>query len=231
MKEAAVVEKERMKRPDPERTRPIRMMGGYVHRPSESPPSGRGPAGNSGKPSARADKVISDTVKLAYDLAEEQIDQGRFAAERVRDGSYNAADFDEDVRAQVDRLLRVSKDLGVQWFEILNGILKASAGATKTARPAPPVTLSIEVKSSRRAQVTVDIWPTTGRFVPLALPLHNDDADVPPLTNVRLVIDETTRPVLVVEIPNDQPAGVYSGVVVDADTRQPAGVVSVRVQE
>jgi len=56
-KEAALVEKERMKRPDPERTRPIRMMADYVHRPSESSPSGRGPAGNSGKPSARADKV------------------------------------------------------------------------------------------------------------------------------------------------------------------------------
>ncbi len=226
-----MVEKERMKRPDPERTRPIRMMADYVHRPSESSPSGRGPAGNSGKPSARADKVITDTVKLAYDVAEEQIDQGRLAAERVRDGSYNAADFDEDVRAQVDRLLRVSKDLGVQWFEILNAILKASAGATKTARPTPPVTLSFEVKSSRRAQVTADIWPTAGRFVPLVLPLHSDDGDVPPLTNIHLVTDERTRPVLVVEIPDKQPAGVYSGVVVDADTRQPGGVVTVRVQE
>jgi len=93
------------------------------------------------------------------------------------------------------------------------------------------VTLSIEVKSSRRAQVTADIWPTAGRFVPLVLPLHSDDGDVPPLTNIHLVTDERTRPVLVVEIPDKQPAGVYSGVVVDADTRQPGGVVTVRVQE
>jgi hypothetical protein len=45
------------------------------------------------------------------------------------------------------------------------------------------------------------------------------------------VVRDGQRPVLVVNIPDNHPYGVYSGAIVDSETHEPAGFITVRVLE
>ncbi len=208
------------------------MVAEFAH----SPPGSAGPAGPQSsaapppEPSpAQPDKVISDAVKLAYGVVNEQIAQGQRAAERVREGSYNAADLERDIKGQIDRVLRLSKDLGVASFDVLTALVRASASGVSIEPEPAPTNLAVEVKSSKRAQVTIDLRAKTERFVPTVPPLHAADRSVEPLKNVRIVTKDAATPVLVVEIPDDQPIGVYTGAVVDATSHEPGGFICVRV--
>ena len=85
------------------------------------------------------------------------------------------------------------------------------------------------MKSARRVQVSVEFKPTLLGFVPSAPPLFASDRSLLPLDNLHFVVKEGTRPVLVVEVPDNQPLGTYTGAIVDEKTHEPGGSVCVRV--
>ena len=99
--------------------------------------------------------------------------------------------------------------------------------------PADPMTTAeppqIVVTGSGVKNVTLDLRPPSPRFVPLVHELLAGDPkhglrDV----KFKLAADKT-HVVLTINVPPGQPAGTYTGAIVDSSTNQPGGTVSVTV--
>ena len=210
-------------RGDPERTGPNRTAGGTG---GGSQSSG---AARTARPAATHREVIDRAVKLAYGVVDDHIVQGKRAAEALRQGTYSSKDFDDDLRTCLDRALRLSKDWGVWGLDFFD-VLRRKAGSQMGSGPSAP-DVALEVNSKRRAEVKFHLRPGMSRFNPSVPELHSADKTKAPLKDVHFVFRDGSRPVLVVDIPDDQPHGVYHGAIVDSKTHEPGGFISVRVLE
>ena len=176
---------------------------------------------------APTDQVINKAVKLAYRVVDDQMRQGRRAAERVRAGSYNAVDFEADIKSLLDRMIGLTKEAGAVSMELFDTLVRGNA-EQKAAGPTA-AEVAIEVKSTLRIQVSIDFRPTQLGFVPSTPPLYASDRSVTPLDKLHFVVKEGTRPVFVVEVPDNQPPGTYTGAIVDEKSHEPGGSVCVRI--
>ena len=109
-------------------------------------------------------------------------------------------------------------------MDFLDGIASAPMSGASSG-------VVVEVESARRTQATVQFASTASGFVPSILPLCAADRSVAPIANARFVVKEGTRLVLAVRIPDDQPLGAYSAAIVDAQTQEPGGFVTLKVLE
>ncbi len=60
-------------------------------------------------------------------------------------------------------------------------------------------------------------------------PLYASDRKLAPLEKIHFLVKGEAQPVLVIEVPDDQPAGTYAGAIVDEKTHEPGGDICVRV--
>jgi len=199
----------RVKRDDPQRTRPNRTA-------SAAPPT------------SVHQRVIEKAVKLAYGVVDDHIAQGQKAAESLRAGTYTSADFDSDLKMLLERALRISKEIGALGVDALDAVRKM-VGPRLGASAISDV--AVEVKSKRRNQVKYDLRSSPARFSPTVPPLYSADRSKEPLKDIRFEVRDGQHPVLVVNIPDNHPYGVYSGAIVDSETHEPAGFISVRILE
>jgi hypothetical protein len=236
---------ERLHRTDPERSGPIRDAATYLR---DAPPGDAGPA--SSQTADTPESAVAHGVRLGYKVIEEQIMQGQQLAQRLgkatgKPGATGAA----DATALIERVLNLYKDVGALCIDAVEAVARSSAIRTGLARaseaikaptgladvlspsaPAAGVRYSVEVASRRRLQVTLDLSMRAGQFVPRVLPLHAADVTIPPLTAVSFDLDPAlSEPRLQIDVPDTQPAGTYTGVVVDSASNEPRGVVSVRL--
>jgi hypothetical protein len=216
-------DKNRATREEPERTEPKRTTSGPGQQTQSS--DGAGAA----SPTAAHRKVIDRAVKLAYGVVDDHILQGQRAAERLRAGTYNSADFDSDLKMCLERALRLSKEFGVVGVDFFDAVRRMAGPRSGPGSPAGDV--AVEMKSKKRAQVNFDLRSPPTRFSPSVPPLHSADRTKEPLRDIHFVAREGLRPVLVVNIPDDHPHGVYTGAIVDSQTHEPGGYISVRVLE
>jgi hypothetical protein len=86
------------------------------------------------------------------------------------------------------------------------------------------------VKGKKAKSVALDLRPSSPRFVPHIRHLGAKDTKHS-LTAKFTKSPDPLRLVLVVEIPDDQHAGTYTGAVVDSSTNEPGGTISVTVEE
>lgn len=87
----------------------------------------------------------------------------------------------------------------------------------------------IVVKDVRVKNVSLDLRPRSPSFVPMVRPLMAADPKLV-LYSVRFELSaDQAQLVLTVELSVDQPAGVYTGVIVDSTTNDPGGTLSVTV--
>jgi len=243
---------ERLRRAAPKRTAPIRNVTTYF-RDSDSWDAGsdRPPAAGGGGESVAEplDDAVTHGVKLGYQVIEEQIRQGRRAAQKCREGSYDADDLGVDVGEFMARALRIYQDMGTLCFEVVesvarNPVLRSALGGSvrekraepaKEPRTAPDaggsgLIMGVEVDTRRSAKAWAEVHPTTKHFTPLARALHAADPKIPPLTGIRFVPHPSGKGVMLrVEVPAEQPAATYTGVVVDSETNEPRGTVCVRI--
>ena len=107
----------------------------------------------------------------------------------------------------------------------------ASHGASHVAAgQASGIGFALDIRCSRRTQITLDLPPRPDGFKPLVHALHAGDPALAPLTGARFGTDEDGgAAVLQLDIPDTLPAATYTGVVVDAATNQPRGTLSVRL--
>jgi hypothetical protein len=185
------------------------------------------------KPQPRsANAIIGDAVSRGYKVIEDQILQGRDAAERFRAGTYNSADAEADVKKLVNRVMDLVKELGTAGFELAAAAIRDPRAPPHDphAKPSPSQgpDVAIETHSARPVQVTCKLSPPSARFVPSVPALYSNDPNVPPLKSLRFELRDD-RPILLVDIPDDQPLGTYAGAIVDMNTNQAGGFVSVSI--
>jgi hypothetical protein len=171
--------------------------------------------------------VIGNAVNLGYRVIEEHLLQGRRAAERLREGSYNSTDMEEDVRTVVDRVMRVTREAAVAWLDLLAA---PTLARTPPGMARPGRLISVEVQSTRRAQVTLDFNPASYSFVPLVQALHPTAPGPRAAIDVSFMVSgDDARCVLTITVSDDVPPGTYTGVVLDSTTLEPGGTLCVRI--
>ena len=87
--------------------------------------------------------------------------------------------------------------------------------------------ITIEVVSHRKCRSSVDL-ATAVHAGMRATPLESRTNDAPPITAVDLTVTGD-RPLVTIEIPEEQPAGDYAGTIHDPRTGRPVGEILVRV--
>ena len=240
--------KERLRRQDPSRSEPIREWG-QLFRQAE--PEGAAEAANAGADngatSPQLDDVVSHAVNLGYKIVEEHIDQGERVAEQISDGSSSAsASAGGDATEFIQRLLRFYADVGLICFEFIESLSRSAvvkdgmrgfmddgvaAPAGQAAQDPGHRNIPVDMVSEAPARVALDLTaPVNG----CALGVHALfalDQSRPPLQDVGFHNDtpgsDTT---LRIRIPPGQPAGTYTGAVIDAATNQPRGTLTVQIR-
>jgi len=233
-------ERERLRRDDPERTRPIRSWFN-LYRRSDSWDL-RDPGASAAGVADSWNEVVAHGVDLGYRVIEEQIAQGRRVAEQVGRRSYDSNAMGNDFREVNERMGRYYGDLMGLWLEFMTSL----AGAFAPWAPAPPPAaapsatpaasgggagIMLDVVSARPTQVTLDLHPGTPPLGLHCQALRALEEGKPPLTEVAIERDLNGRPILLVRVPEAQPPGVYVGAVVDRVTGQSRGTLSVQVAE
>ncbi|MEP6652159.1 MAG: hypothetical protein ABJA82_02310 [Myxococcales bacterium] len=91
--------------------------------------------------------------------------------------------------------------------------------------------VSVELKSRRRTTASVELRGGSAGLALIAHDLRAADAKAPRLRDVRLIPRPAEDRVIVkIRVPDTQPAGAYSGLIVDRDTSLPRGSITVRVE-
>jgi hypothetical protein len=233
--------RERLRRQDPKRSEPIRNLTMYF-RDSQT-------WGNTGPEREVTDsglgEAVDDTltrgVQLGYKIIDEHILQGHRSAQRLRVNHAKAEDSGKNVEKLVERALDLTKDMGALWLDALEMLVHAPAllqgrgdGEGKSQAgtdTAGGTQVAVEIASSRRVQVNLRLTGKVGMPLPRIHALYAADPALPPLAGIVLRSSpDSTGPILQVEIPDQQPPALYTGVVVDARTNEPVGTLSIQVQ-
>jgi len=239
---------ERITRPMPERTGPIRgwsaLLGAAASR--------NGDAGTPG--GATLGGVVSRSVEVGYRVVDEYLRHGQRVAERLGDRSLTPGTMVQDFQELTARMARYASDLMDVWFQLI----ELAAGRAAPARPSgdrgapadppagspePPAAapaerdahdggarVCVEVASLQPAEVTLDLRPGSAGLSLVVHSLRAAEPDKPRLTEIALepASEEGVRR-LRIRIPPEQPPGVYNGLIIDGRTSRPAGTLSVRV--
>jgi hypothetical protein len=245
--------RERLHRPDLERTEPVRNAAAYLRDPG----SAEGVQSKSKQPGSRdtADGAVGHGVKLGYKVIEEQIRKGQLLAQRLGKAHKVNGTGSGEIGVLIERTLHLYKDMGALYFDALETVARSPALKTaissvwngKTKAPAPVQTeteteikpnsdtgmgagFAIEVASTRRTQVTLDLRSSPKGFTPQVHALHAADPKIAPLIGVRFRMEPgLPTPALQVVIQDAQPPATYTGVVVDSATNEPHGTLCVRL--
>ena len=177
-------------------------------------------------------------------MIEKYIAEGRRTAESFSNQPYpaRALNGNDNLQVLVERLLRFQTEMLPLWIETLATLVKVdparngSAPASDRwprsngAQNADTMAVSIEVVSLRPVQVSVELRPNSEPQSLVALGLSAVDSGKPILKDISLVPDEVAgRIKLRLRIPESQPSGTYSGVIVNRENGETRGTLSVRI--
>ena len=250
-------DKQRLKRPKPERTQPIRSWSTLFGVPSNSRDAASDPKPATGSDGAASlQDVMGRSVDLGYRVVEEYIRRGQQAAQRVNDQSYGAQAMTNDFQEVSVRMAQYASDFATIWFEMLQTVMGGAArspqnlgfGAWPIPTPAPtqraPTTaptppegdisghtrVKIEIMSSRPTEVSLDLRPQAAARPVIVHALRAVDPDKPRLTDVTLQAGTADTPAsLRIRVADDHPVGVYNGLIIDEESSRPVGTLSVRI--
>ena len=275
--------RERIKRPEPERTQPVRNWSTVFGAPSRTTPPGV-------PSSTRAPTdPVARGVEAGYRVVDEYLRQGQSVARTMwapfmaggNTGPFAAGPpppspgvsipsmprSPEEAQQRMGAMLRSATDLAMMWMDFLGmggmtamGARPAStgpggfdagpfpssqphvAGGTSTAphdgsaRAAtrdddrPQTVITVELKSTRRTEVSVDLRAGSTRLPLIVHDLRATDAEGTRLAGIGIEgFPADDRVVVRVDVPDDLPAGTYNGLIVDELSSLPRGSLSVKV--
>lgn len=248
--------KERLRRSDPPRSEPIRDWEQLFRQP-QSDNAGKNDTGNGEDRSAQngvngrgIEDAVTNAVKLGYRIVEEQIRQGKRAAEQVAERPQATSSIGGDVAEFVRRLLQFYTDIGATCFEFIDsltrnkgftdnvrgwldeGLARAEQLQSANNHQADSYqNLPIDVQSTHPTRVALQLsGPATGCQLGVH-GLYGLDSSNPPLRAVTFrYATPDEPPTLCIRIPQDQPADSYTGAVVDMGTNQPRGTLNVTIR-
>lgn len=247
---------EHVKRPKLERTQPIRQWATLFEGAAGEPPPPADGAAPDGPPAADGSATLGDmltrSVQIGYRVVDEYVRQGQKAASRFSRGPAATDGLTGDLQDFNVRMMQHASELFGVWFDFVDryvaGGLVSRPSGVPGAAPAGPAhgsggtpepaaapaadraRVRVEVVSPWPTEVTVDLRPGAGGTLLIVQALRAVEPEKPRLEGI--VFECATAdapPCLRVRVPATQPAGVYHGVLVDAQTSVPAGTVSVRV--
>ena len=217
----------RLHRKDPERTGPLRSFTEmYTSRPGM-------------RLREDATEAQAEGVGLAYRVIEKHINDGRRSAEMLNGQPYNT-------RAVTDRLQEVIERTLHSWSELLPLWLEAITTAVTIEpprmSPTPPPrmqngenpgdgssAISIEMISMRPVTVSIDLRENSGQMPLATLGLRAVDRSKPELSEIGIEPDAAGGIKVRICVPQLHPAGTYSGVIVNCETGESRGTLTVRV--
>lgn len=246
----------RLRRPALERTTPIRNLSKAFDQAGDGTTSNKsGKADHASDDRSDLQDAVSEGVRLGYSVIEDQIRQAQNLAKTFNPGSYDIGGGDE-VRSLLNRLLRTYGDLTGAWVDMLNAILgntdllnailgrdapkseKPNQGhdadaASPSSAPAGGIgAIAFSITSDRPVETEVKFFAGGNHSTALVVQdLRNRENNVPPLEEVTLVqagADTSLR--FVIKVPNEQPPGLYQGLILDQRTDEPVGALGVTVK-
>jgi hypothetical protein len=154
-----------------------------------------------------------------------------------------------DVREATERMFRYGADLVALWIEFVNstmanGEVLRSLGASWQAAargvgaPLPagegmaPISVSVEVCSSRPVRVSLDLKSNVGGRALATYGLRAPEMEKAPLTDVAFGVGPIGGlPQLRLRVPEGQPPGRYTGVVVDRHSGELLGTLTAEMSD
>lgn len=230
---------ERKKRPGLGRTGPVRSWSTLFESPAESPP-GAAPAEEGAPP---LDDVIARSVQLGYRVIDEYLRQGQRAARRLTEPSLGGEALTGEMRDLGVRMTELATEVTRAWFDAFGlaagraGMSAAAPRAAGAATAAPgsavePARIRLEIVARQPTEVSLDLQPEAAQRAVVVHALRAADGSKPRLREVEFRPAAGEAPAcLRLVIPPAQPAGIYSGLLVDAASNRPVGTVSVEVGE
>jgi len=245
----------RVTRPPLERMQPIRSWSTlFTASPAGADAGAQRTEGSPRMDNPSLNDVVARSVELGYRVVDEYIRQGQKAALRLNERSYGAQAMTGDVQDLGMRMLEYASDFAGVWLEFVQVAATASAPPVPAENgPAqPPATpnsdgvekpiqpgraseegrsrVRIEVRSTQTTEVSLDIRPGAVRSTLIVHALRAMDPDTPRLSQVTFQRESDDEPGhLRIEVPADQPPGIYNGLIIDEKTSLPVGSVSVRI--
>jgi hypothetical protein len=243
--EMRVSDRERIHRTDPVRGGPIRNFANLYTRPEAGGPQANlhaaGASEQNGTGAAGGDP-ISRGVEVAYQVIEKYIASGRSAAEQLSNQTYAPRFGGDSLQELLQRMLRFQSELVPLWLDMIGNLARsdvlsgAAAGLrngthTNGAAPREPHPVAIELRSGRPVRLTFETRGSARAADLASAGLHALEAGKPAIAGIALLPDEAGRWAKVtITIPDAQPAGRYSGVVVDRISGEVHGTLSIEVE-
>ncbi|MGI9508831.1 MAG: hypothetical protein ACR2QJ_05730 [Geminicoccaceae bacterium] len=253
-----MTERVRLKRPPLDRTAPIRNLGKAFHQNGETPRSKQPDQPIDHVAGPGLEDAVSEGVRLGYSVIEDQIRQAQGLASKLNPGGYGLFGREQagggEIKPLLDRLLRTYGDLTNVWLEVLNAtlgntdILNTMLGKEQaepngsspkaradSPRPAEGSTNGISAVSFNiigKGPIETDIRFFGGgeatSFV--VQDLRSREQAAPPLDDITLIQASNEAPArIVVKVPNEQPPGLYQGLILDQLTDAPIGSLGVKI--
>lgn len=236
-------ERKRLHRADPARTAPLRDFSKLYSRTetTNGAPAAKPLASEKPRPTATAASSLAEGVELAYSVIEKYIAEGRRTAEGLSTQPYATRAANGNLQDILERMLRFQAEILPLWVEMLTALAKVeplrngyttspSARPHRNGKNPAATVVPIEVVSIRPVQVLMELVPNSDTQSLVALALSSVAPGKPTLTQVSFVQDKAEgRVKLRVQIPDKQPAGTYAGVVVDRNSGEARGTLSVRI--
>jgi hypothetical protein len=205
----------------------------------------KGKAGGSRFQADAASEGVKRGVELGYRVIEEYLRAGQRAAEQLNSSPYNWRGVADNSSELMETLVRNFNQMVPVWLELVNSLLRADlsqrpqskgfqAGrsADATDNFSHSQSMPIELQSIHRVQVDLKLPQSSENRSLITLGLRSVDPKMPPLTDIRFVSSKGKEGgKMLVKIPDKQPAGTYSGVVVDHLSGETRGTLTIRVSK
>jgi hypothetical protein len=225
----------RLHRKDPERTGPVRSFTDlYISREA-------GIARGESLDGEQAEDIAAreQGVRLAYRVIEQHINDGRRTAAMLNGQAYNPRGATDLLQEVIERTIRYSSELLPLWLEALTSALRIdpprmsspSPGTEDLAGTERAIAVAVEMISSKPATVSIDLREDSHRMSLAVLGLRAVDPGKPELSDVDLEADPTGGLKLRICIPQSCPPGTFSGVIVNRETGESRGTLTVRVSD
>jgi hypothetical protein len=248
----------RRRRPPADRTEPDRSVNAQRRKPSAPKTNGASAPGGApdGRPKVDAREAGYQTINDAYRLIDEYVRQGQRMAENLW---LPLTGLETDEKSQFkapERFMRAMSDMTLAWVELMQqwttnvqpnpsqaatgegspftaGRATRERGETAAAaRDGAPASraLRVAVESRGRVEVSVHVADATALTSLVPSELRPFGAEASPITGVSLdLASDTDAPVLRIRVPDGQPPGAYSGLLVERGSERPRGTVSLLV--
>jgi hypothetical protein len=206
-------------------------------------------AGGGSDDNKKIDDIVAGAVGLSAQVLSENLRQAQDAADRYRDDHYTWDDADQDMRQLGMRMADAAGRMTGYWFDMARAILlrpnRRPANESKPpgqgeAKPARQERASGPHRGRTNGNVTSnrtingrlefrDDLPASAELE-VTHGLRSRSSSVPPLTDIRFTRSDNGETITAaVDVPDDQVAGVYSGIVWDKTPSEPVPVGALSV--